>query len=151
MAHVVRLGLLALVAGALHVNVLFAQALTASAPAAAPPAPSTEPAPPPAPPLPPPPLAGFVKIGTEFKPAVGRVVDVEKGDNGCYVTILDVKEREFVEVGEYALCTQKPPIKGKKVEIEYRLESMQAASCNGNPKCTKRETGPYISSIKVIP
>lgn len=139
--------LLVLMASALVVNVLYAQ--TPAAPA--PPAPVTDPAAPPAPPPPPPPPAGFVKIGSEFKPAVGRVVDVEKGDNGCYVTILDVKEREFVEVGEYALCSQKPPLKGKKVEIEYRLESMQAASCNGNPKCTKRETGPYISSIKVIP
>ena len=139
--------LLVLMASALVVNVLYAQTPTAPAP----PAPVTDPAAPPAPPPPPPPPAGFVKIGSEFKPAVGRVVDVEKGDNGCYVTILDVKEREFVEVGEYALCSQKPPLKGKKVEIEYRLESMQAASCNGNPKCTKRETGPYISSIKVIP
>ena len=147
MAHVFRLGLLALIAGALQVNVLFAQAPAAPAP----PTPSAEPAPPPAPPAPPPPPVEFVKIGNEFKLVVGRVIDVEKGDNGCYLTLADKKEREFVEVGEYALCTHKPPLKGKKVEIEYRLESMQAASCNGNPKCTKRETVPYISSIKVIP
>jgi len=119
---------------------------TAAAPGATPPAAE----PPPAVPPPQPPPAGFTLVGKEFKPIAGKVVDVEKGDAGCLVIIADAKNREFIELGSIELCTRKPPLKGRKIEVEYKMESVIAASCEGNPKCTKKETVPYLASVKVV-
>jgi hypothetical protein len=152
-----RLGLLAAIAGAFQFALAGAQAPAGTASPAGPgnpaasaatagvPEPVAAPAPPPPPSAPP----GFTRIGIELKPTQGKIVDVEKGDNGCYLTVEDIKRREFIEVGGFELCTQKPPLKGKQVELEYRLESIMASSCYGNPKCTTKETVPFVVSVKV--
>ena len=156
MSMLFRLGSIAVLGASLLAPVAGAQAPANPAapipPVAAPGAttpPAVEPAPP-APPPPPPPPAGFTLVGKEFKPIVGKVVDVEKGDAGCLVIIADAKNREFIELGAFELCTRKPPLKGKKIEVEYKMESVMAASCDGNPKCTKKETVPYLASVKVV-
>ena len=93
---------------------------------------------------------GFAKVGTEIKRTLGLLADVEKGDNGCYLTIKDEKGNEFIEVGKFEICSQKPPLKGKRIALEYRLETIQAASCYGDPKCTKTETVPLVVGIKIV-
>ena len=104
-------------------------------------------APPPAPPAPAAP-SEVVRVGDVNKVGIGKITDVEKGDNGCYLTLLNNKGAEFIEIGLMALCTQKPPFKGKKVSLEYRMEEIQATSCYGDPKCKTRETVPLIISVK---
>ena len=102
-----------------------------------------------APAEPPPPVYkdGVVKIGNDLKRTIGKVTDVEKGDNGCYLTLMDDKKFEFIEIGVMELCTQKPPLKGKKVELVYKLETIQASSCYGDPKCKKTETVPLVIKV----
>lgn len=113
----------------------------APAPVPAPaPAPAAEPAPPPS----------VVKIGNENKRTVGTVVDTDTGDLACYLTLKDGKGSEFIEAGKAEFCTQKPPLKGKEVRLTYKLETLPASSCNGDPKCTKTETIPFVIEVKVL-
>ena len=95
---------------------------------------------------------GFVKVGGTNKPSRGRVTDVDKGDNGCYLTYYDDKnsKSEYIEVGGYDLCTQKPPLKGKRVELVYSMEVIRAGDCYGDSKCKRTETVPFIVSAKIV-
>ncbi|MBL0122490.1 MAG: hypothetical protein IPP88_07055 [Betaproteobacteria bacterium] len=93
---------------------------------------------------------GVIKVGTEMKQSLGVLTDTDKGDNGCYVTFKDEKGAEFIELGRFELCSLKPPLKGKKVALAYSVETIQAASCYGDPKCKKTETVPLIVGIKVV-
>ena len=93
---------------------------------------------------------GVIKVGTELKQTRGRVTDVDKGDNGCYLTIRNEKNNEFIEVGVYPICTQKPPLKGRQVELTYSMETIQAGDCYGDPKCKKTETVPVVTAVKIL-
>ncbi len=94
--------------------------------------------------------AGVVKIGEEMKETLGRVTDLDKADNGCFLILRNDKNGELIELGKMEFCTQKPSLKGKNVELEYRLETIQASTCYGDPKCKKTETLPYVVSVKVL-
>ena len=94
--------------------------------------------------------AGLVKIGEEMKETLGRVTDLDKADNGCFLILRNDKNGELIELGKMEFCTQKPSLKGKNVELEYRLETVQASTCYGDPKCKKTETLPYVVSVKVL-
>ncbi|MEO8102617.1 MAG: hypothetical protein ABI790_08825 [Betaproteobacteria bacterium] len=93
---------------------------------------------------------GVIKVGTEMKQTLGQVTDVEKGDNGCYLTLKNEKGVEFIEVGKFEICGQKPPLKGKKVALAFNLETIQATSCYGDPKCKKTETVPLVIGVKIV-
>ena len=93
---------------------------------------------------------GVVKVGDEMKDTLGKVTDVDKGDNGCFITMRNEKNNEIIELGKMEFCTQKPSLKGKKVALEYRMETVQAASCYGDPKCKKTEVVPLIVAVKVL-
>lgn len=93
---------------------------------------------------------GVIKVGTEMKQSLGVVTDIDKGDNGCFVTFKDAKGAEFIELGKFELCALKPSPKGKKVSLAYSVETVQAASCYGDPKCKKTETVPLIVGIQVV-
>ena len=95
-------------------------------------------------------LDSVVKIGGTRKQTRGRVTDVDKGDNGCYLTIRDEKKNELIEVGTFALCSQKPPFKGKQVQLTYSMETIQAGDCYGDPKCKRTETVPVITAVSII-
>jgi len=93
---------------------------------------------------------GVIRVGTEMKQTLGTLTDVDKGDNGCYLTLKDEKGVEFIEVGKFEICSQKPPLKGKQVALAYSLETIQAASCYGDPKCKKTETVPLVVGVKIV-
>ena len=117
----------------------------------------TPPVPPAAPTSPTPPAApalvykdGVVKVGSELKQSRGRITDVDKGDNGCYLTLRNEKNAEFIEVATFPICTQTPPLKGKQVEMVYTMETIQAGDCYGDPKCKRTETVPVITAVKIL-
>ena len=117
--------------------------------------PPTPPSAPTAPALPAAPPAkvtqdAVVKIGDTMKQTRVRVTDVDKGDNGCYLTIRDEKKNELIEVGTFALCSQKPPFKGKQVQLTFSMETIQAGDCYGDPKCKRTETVPVITAVSII-
>lgn len=92
---------------------------------------------------------GVVKVGEEMKETLGRVTDLDKGDNGCFLILRNDKNGELIELGKMEFCSQKQ-LKGKKVELEYKMETVQAASCYGDPKCKKTETVPLVVGVKVL-
>lgn len=93
---------------------------------------------------------GVLKVGNDLKQTKGRVVDVDKGDNGCYLTLRNEKNNEFIEVGVFPICVQKPPLKGKQVELTYNMETIQAGDCYGDPKCKRTETIPVVTAVKIV-
>ena len=93
---------------------------------------------------------GVIRVGTEMKQTLGTMTDVDKGDNGCYLTLKDEKGAEFIEIGKFEICTQKPPLKGKRVALAYSLETIQATTCYGDPKCKKTETVPLVVGVKIV-
>ncbi len=93
---------------------------------------------------------GVIKVGTEMKQSLGVVTDIDKGDNGCFITFKDAKGAEFIELGKFELCALKPSPKGKRVSLAYSVETVQAASCYGDPKCKKTETVPLIVGIQIV-
>ncbi len=140
-------------------NLLFACAigtLAVALSAVAQTAPPAVPAAPPAAPSPPPPppavvyKEGVVKVGSEMKQTLGTVTDVDKGDNGCYLTLKAASGGELIEVGKFELCRPKSPLIGKRVALVYSLETIQAASCYGDPKCKATETVPLVVDVKVL-
>ena len=92
---------------------------------------------------------GVVKIGDEMKETLGRVTDLDKGDNGCFLILRNDKNGELIELGKMEFCSQKQ-LKGQNVELEYKMETVQAASCYGDPKCKKTETVPLVVGVKVL-
>ena len=114
-----------------------------------PPAPPTAPTVPAAPPV----MVykdGVIKVGNDLKQTKGRVTDVDKGDNGCYLTLRNEKNNEYIEVGLFPICMQKPPLKGKQVELTYNMETIQAGDCYGDPKCKRTETIPVVTVVKIL-
>jgi hypothetical protein len=122
----------------------------AQTPAAAPPttvptaAPAVVPTPPPAK------TSTVVSFGKVNKQTVGKITDLDKGDNGCYITFNDDKKNEFVEVGTADMCSISPSPKGKRVEMTYKMETIPATSCGDDKKCTKTETLPIVIAIKTL-
>ena len=94
--------------------------------------------------------ATSIKVGGETKQTRGVVTDIDKGDNGCYVTFKNERGAEFIELGKFEICSQKPPLKGKHVELSYSVETIQAASCYGDPKCKQTETVPLIVAVRIV-
>ncbi len=124
---------------------------TTATPAAA--APSGNAAPASATPATPPAIVykeGVIKVGNDMKQTLGTLIDVDKGDNGCYLTLKNEKGVEFIEVGKFELCSQKPSLKGKRVALAFSYEAIQAALCYGDPKCKRTETVPLVVGIKEV-
>jgi len=93
---------------------------------------------------------GVIKVGSELKQTRGRVTDLDKGDNGCYLTLRNEKNNEFIEVGLFPICMLKPPLKGKQVELTYAIETIQAGDCYGDPKCKRTETIAVVTAVKIV-
>lgn len=90
-----------------------------------------------------------VKVGNATKIAVGTVTSLDNGDIACYVHLRDDSGKVFTEMADFDICFQKPSLIGKRVTLTYKLEKVMAASCQGNPDCTKTDTVPLIVSAKI--
>ncbi len=138
---------MAVIAGAATIFAM-SGAVGAQAPAVVPPANTPADAAPV--PASPPANTGSVKFGKETKITLGKVIDVERADNGCLINFKNDKGDEFIELGLPKFCMLKPPLKGKQIEMEYRLETVLASECAGNSKCKKTESLPVIVEVKVL-
>ncbi|MBL8514510.1 MAG: hypothetical protein JNJ55_11010 [Betaproteobacteria bacterium] len=126
----------------------FASFAMAQTPPPAPAAPATTASPaapgastPAAPPGPPPPPAQeeTQKIGKETKVSIDKVLDLEKQDNGCLINFKHEKRGETVELALAEFCGKKPSIKGQTLHFVYKMQTVLADECLGNPKCKKTE------------
>jgi hypothetical protein len=126
-----------------------------------PPAPSSPPTPAPAAPTsaaePPPPAPAVQEptqsIGGEVKLAMGKVIDMEKQDNGCLLNFthrLRDKMQEAVELGVPELCARKPSLKGQTLHFVYKMQKVLADECVGNPRCKKTEERAIIVEANAL-
>lgn len=93
--------------------------------------------------------AATVKVGKDTKNTFGTVVDMNMGDTSCLVEFKDDKGKEFFEPADFDLCTEPKKYVGKRVELAYKLSKVQAAACQGDPKCTKSDIVALVVGMKV--
>jgi hypothetical protein len=90
-----------------------------------------------------------VKIGNETKNASGVLIGLQSGDVACYLTLKDQKGQEFTELAIFEIC-EMTQLVGKRVRMSYRIESVLADSCQGDPECKDTQKVAIVSTIKVL-
>jgi hypothetical protein len=91
-----------------------------------------------------------IKVGQATKKTVGTITATNSGDVACYLTLKDDRGVEFKEMAEFEICDQKPPLRGKRVALTYRLQNVMADECQGNPDCKKTRSIALVSAAKII-
>ncbi|MBM3622173.1 MAG: hypothetical protein FJX20_15935 [Alphaproteobacteria bacterium] len=91
-----------------------------------------------------------VRVGPHTKPATARVLSSEAGDRGCYMRIADERGVTSEEIAEFELCERKPSLTGRRVTLTWRLDQVQAASCQGDVNCKKTDLVPLIVGARPI-
>lgn len=90
-----------------------------------------------------------VKIGNETKNTSGVLIGLQSGDVACYLTLKDQKGKEFTELATFELC-EMTQLVGKRVRLSYRIESVLADSCQGDPECKDTQKVALVNAIKVL-
>ncbi len=90
-----------------------------------------------------------VKIGNETKQTSGLLTGLQSGDVACYLTLKDGKGKEFTEMAIFEIC-EKTSLVGKRVRLSYRIESVMANSCQGDPECKDSRKLALVSALKVL-
>jgi len=91
-----------------------------------------------------------VKVGKETKPAQGTVMDLNMGDATCGITLKTDDGKESFEQSDYSFCTDPKKYVGKRVALTYKIEKVQAESCQGRPECTKSDLIPIVVGMKLV-
>ena len=92
--------------------------------------------------------ADMVKVGDQMKRSTGTVLQLQNGDRACYMVMRDNRSTEFTELASFDFCSWN--IIGKRVSLTYKMEQVMAESCQGNPRCMKKDTVPLIIDVKVL-
>lgn len=95
-------------------------------------------------------VSDSVKIGNEIKKTTGLLTALQSGDVACYLTLNDEKGKEFTEMAVFEMC-EMPELVGKQVRLSYRIESVIADSCQGNPECKETQKVALVSAIQALP
>ena len=90
-----------------------------------------------------------VKIGNETKNTSGVLIELQSGDVACYLTLKDQKGREFTELAIFEIC-EMTQLVGKRVRSSYRIDSVLADSCQGDPECKDTQKVALVNTIKVL-
>lgn len=72
------------------------------------------------------------------------------GDRGCYLQIRDVAGRPRTELAAFDLCEQ-PKLAGQRVRLVYETAPVMAASCQGDPACTRSDTVRLVRAATPVP
>lgn len=91
-----------------------------------------------------------VRVGGEVKRATGKVIALTNGDTACVMELEDARGARFVEQADFAICFQKPPLAGRRVALDYRLENVMAEECQGNPDCRKTKRIPLVVGARPL-
>lgn len=69
------------------------------------------------------------------------------GDRACYV---ELEGAEEPQEAAFELC-ERMELAGKRVRLTRERTTVQAASCEGDPECTRSDTVDLIVSAEVLP
>jgi hypothetical protein len=92
-----------------------------------------------------------VTVGGVKKPAFGTPTQFTNGDTSCLVAFKDDRGASTIEPADFEICMQEKTLKGKRVAFTYKAGRVQAASCQGDPNCTKSDTVVLIVGAKLAP
>lgn len=91
-----------------------------------------------------------MKVGSDAKRTVGRVVLVEPGDIACYLTLEDDRGQGFGEMAAFEICEQKPSIRGKRVALSYVQANVMSPDCVGVADCRKTVPKVIVSRARIL-
>lgn len=94
-------------------------------------------------------VSNTVKIGNETKQTSGLLTALQSGDVACYLTLKDDKGKEFTEMALFEICDMTKLV-GKRLRLSYRIESVIADSCQGDPECKDSRKVALVSAVKVL-
>ncbi len=92
--------------------------------------------------------AATITIGGKTKNTIGTIVEVTQGDISCYFQLKDDTGKPFNESASFDLCEKS--FEGRRVQLGYSIETVQAAACQGNPDCKKTERIALVTSVKPL-
>ncbi|MCB1745408.1 MAG: hypothetical protein KDK91_33890 [Gammaproteobacteria bacterium] len=88
-------------------------------------------------------VAETVSIAGVSKWSVARIIALNAGDSGCYVTLENARGRTAEELGDFELCEQHALL-GKQARLRYTVTQVLSARCQGNMDC------PYRDEVVII-
>jgi hypothetical protein len=91
---------------------------------------------------------GMRKIGDQLKQTIATVTELRNGDRACYMIMKDSRGKEFTELASFDICQMH--IIGKRVTLTYNMEEVMAESCQGNPRCMKKDLVPLVIGARVM-
>ena len=94
-------------------------------------------------------VSSTVKIGNETKKTIAMLTELQSGDVACYLTLKDNKGKEFTELAAFEIC-EMTQLVGKTVRLSYRIESVIADSCQGDPECKDTRMVALVSAVKAL-
>ena len=94
-------------------------------------------------------VSSTVKIGNETKKTIAMLTELQSGDVACYLTLKDNKGKEFTELAAFEIC-EMTQLVGKTVRLSYRIESVIADSCQGDPECKDTRKVALVSAVKAL-
>ena len=94
-------------------------------------------------------VSDSVKIGNETKKSNGLLTALQSGDVACYLTLKDKNGTAFTEMAIFEICEMQKMV-GKRVRLSYRIESVIADSCQGNPECQDTRKVALVSAIRAL-
>lgn len=86
-----------------------------------------------------------VAVGAQRKLAEGTVISVEDGDAACYIELADAAGRLHREMADFALCEKPERILNRHVTLTYTVGTVMAAACQGDTRCTQKDTVVLVS------
>ncbi|WP_159790058.1 hypothetical protein [Sodalinema gerasimenkoae] len=75
----------------------------------------------------------------QAKVELGTIQSLQSGDRACYVEVLGASGSISKQLAGFEIC-ENTDLVGQPARLFYEPQSIQAASCQGNPECRDRET-----------
>lgn len=75
----------------------------------------------------------------QAKVELGTIQSLQRGDRACYVEVLGASGTISQQLAGFEIC-QNSDLVGQPARLFYEPQSIQAASCQGNPECSDRDT-----------
>jgi hypothetical protein len=92
----------------------------------------------------------MVRVGDHTKLAVATVLDRQAGDAACYLTLRDDQGQAVVERADFAVCEAEEEPVGLRVELRWRVGTVMADDCEGDPDCRRTQRVALISSLSPV-
>lgn len=81
-------------------------------------------------------------------PTIGFIKNLNQGDRGCYVDLINSQGEITTQIAEFSICEQ--DLIAKPVFLLYETAKVQSVKCQGNPECSLTDTVSLITNAIVL-